>query len=1159
MSIKGGKSRRSFCTSVYLIALALSCGVIRGQFVTGTVSGRILDPSGNVVAGAPISLTSDTTGDARQTSSNEAGAFTFPAVPPGAYSIKIETQGFQTYQRTGLVVSANERVSVGDITLTLGAVSEKVTVSAEGALVQTSSAENSALITSKQIDMLLIRSRDVTSLLRLAPGVVSTSDSESVASTGYGSKAPNIQGNRQTWSIYTVDGLSGSDHGDATVFSSTVNMDAVAELKVLSNSYQAEYGRSGGALINAVTKSGTQDFHGTGYWYKRHEEFNANDFFNNANGKPKARYRYSTLGASIGGPVTIPNKFNTSKEKLFFFYSIEDWQTQTPQNLQQFTVPTALERAGNFSQSLDTNGALIVVNDPTTKRPFPNNIIPASRLNANGMAIMNVFHLPNALDRSITSGNYNYTFQESLQVPKRSHLFKIDYAPTSQDRISFRGMAWNSDQKGYNVATPSSSWDLVKTQYLYTDKGMVLNYTRVVSPTMVNELSAGIRHGVESSPVLNENELDHVTRSKVGLSTLGQFYPSDNPLNLIPQASFGGVTGAGSISIHQRFDQKGTDQVLNFSDNFTVTHQTHIMKFGFLGEVLRNNEAAAGNFSGSFSFARDVNNPYDSNYAYANAALGVFQSYTEATSRPPFQSYKKVVEWFAQDSWKVTPKLTLEYGTRFTWYTPWIQKNGIGAAFSFERYDASKSPVLYWPALDSSGKRVGRNPLTGELVPAVLIGAFVSGTGDTANGMVVASDKTYPQGWIEPQPIQVSPRVGFAYDLTGRGKTAIRGSAGLFPMARPGDWYDIIQQPPVQYNPTVYYGTLNTFLGSVGSLFPSSAKGMEKDSRTPTLYKFTLGIQHEIGFGTIVDVSYVGSLGRHLIVSRDNNVVPYGARFLAQNADTTNPGKPLPDNFFRPYPGYGSITMRENSGTSSYHALEISINRRFARGMQYGIAYTWSKSMDYTSSDGGGLAAYVPIRIWNYGKSSFDQTHNFVLNYTWDLPKASRRAPHPVVKHVFDNWQLSGLTVFASGLPSGIGYSTVDGTDITGGGDGSRVVVTGKAQLGHGDRSLNRWFDPTVFARPAFGTYGNAPKDVFRLPGINNWDISLFKRFPIRSEARSLQLRWEMYNAFNHTQFSGVDSTARFDASGNQINARFGRVISTRSPRIMQGSLRFSF
>ena len=270
-------------------------------------------------------------------------------------------------------------------------------------------------------------------------------------------------------------------------------------------------------------------------------------------------------------------------------------------------------------------------------------------------------------------------------------------------------------------------------------------------------------------------------------------------------------------------------------------------------------------------------------------------------------------------------------------------------------------------------------------------------------------------------------------------------------------------------------------------------------------------------------------MGRHLQWSQNINAIPYGARFLPRNADPVTPALPLNDNFFRPFPGYQNVTYNSNNGTSNYNALQVTANRRFAHSFQFGLAYTWSKSMTYVDSDSSGVAVYRPVRIWNYGKAGFDQTHVLVINYTWDLPKASRALPGSVTRWVLDDWRLSGVTSFASGTPLGIALSTVDGADITGGGDGVRVNVLGKAQLAHGDRAQTRWFNPTVFGRPVKGDPGNAPKDVFRGPGVSNWNATLFKIIPLGKETRTLQLRWEAYNAFNHTQFLGVDNGARFD------------------------------
>ncbi len=1147
--------------AVVVAAVALFASSAYAQFVSGSGTGRVTDPSGAPVSEAVITLLQVHTGTTSRSVTNGEGEFQFPSVLSGEYNVRVEKAGFQTFERRNTNVSANERLALGDIPLALGSVTEQVIVQAESTPVQTASSERSAQLTSNQINKIMTRGRDVMSLMRLLPGVAYTGDSDSVGSN-LGTALPNVQGGRKEWGTFNVDGMAGNDLGNPDTASSSTSMDAIAEVKVLLNNYQAEHGRNGGAFINVVTKSGTRNFHGSAYYFKRHEKLNANDFFNNLNGAPKQRYRHDIAGFTFGGPVHIPGLLNKSREKLFFFYSFENLGTKSPRPLSQVTVPTELERRGDFSQTFDLNRQLIPIRDPLTGQPFPGNVIPANRIDRNGLALLNVFPLPNATDWNVTKGAYNYNFLQSWDIPKRQHMIRGDYQPTENDRLYVRASLWRADNQGYGTpAGATGAWDLLATRYLFRDKGLVVNYTRTMSASMVNEFMAGARHSTESAPALREADLENLSRRNRGM-TLGQLYPDNNPYNLIPMASFGGVPSAAAISWDGRLPMRGADTTFNVSDTLSLIRGSHTFKVGFFADRGREYEGEDGTFAGSFAFGRDVLNPLDSNYAYANAALGTYSSYTESTSRPGYNGRQTTLAWFAQDSWRVNRKLTLEYGLRFVWYTPWTQKNGTSAAFSLERYNPALAPALYRPALDASGKSASINPVTGQLGPAVLVGAYVPGSGNPINGMVEGTDSSYPAGFKEQQPVQYEPRFGFAYDVAGNGKTAIRGGFGVFHNTRSVGGPPVLASkfnPPRQFNPTQYNGTLENVLSSSNVLRPSATVyAFERNAQTPSTYSYSLGVQHDIGFQTVLDIGYSGNVSRHLMWVRDLNLLPYGTRFLPQNADPVNPGVPLPENFLRPYPGYGSIRYYENAGTSNYNALQVSLNRRYAKGFQFGIAYTYSKAMNYGDTDQTQVATYRPVRVWNYGLASYDQTHVLIGNYTWDVPRASRLWNNALTRTALDNWQVAGITAFVSGTPSGVGFTTTDAVDLTGGGDGQRVNVIGKVPLPAGERSFTRWFDTNAFARPARGDFGNAGRTLFRLPGVSNWDISLFKNFPVRERA-TVQFRCEMYNAFNHTQYAGVDTTARFDPQGRQVNARLGQVTSTRTPRVIQLSLRASF
>jgi len=454
---------------------------------------------------------------------------------------------------------------------------------------------------------------------------------------------------------------------------------------------------------------------------------------------------------------------------------------------------------------------------------------------------------------------------------------------------------------------------------------------------------------------------------------------------------------------------------------------------------------------------------------------------------------------------------------------------------------------------------VGYNPATGEILPEALIGAIAPGSGNPWNGMLVVADSPdYPRGLYERRKVQAAPRFGFAYDLSGNGQTALRGGFGVF-FDHPG-WnvYEPFSGlPPLVITPTIYYGELSTFLSSAGFVFPQSVNSADRKSKYPMVMDYQLSIQQRLPFATVLDVGYSSSLGRHLFWTRELNPVPMGRRFDPAYFDPTRPRTSLPTAFLTPLRGYTGIVQYEAAASSNYHALQVAANRGFASGFQYGVAWTWSKALGFVDADRGSISPFVSARVWNYGLATFDRTHNFKLNWVWEVPRTGWG--NPLGKAVLNGWQVSGMASFVSGTPLGIGWTSVTGVDVTGTpSQSARVVVTGNPVLPKGQRTFSRNFRTDVFQMPAVGTVGNAAKTLIRGPGINNWDVAVFKSFSIAERAK-IQYRCEFYNFFNHTQFSGLDTTARFDAQGNQVNQRFGEFTSARAARVIQMALRVSF
>jgi len=1134
---------RKFGASLLLCAIGLL-----GQSDNSSISGVVKDPSGAVVSNAKITLRNEDTSFERQTSTNDTGFYTVTNIPPGYYTVNVEAAGFKKSARTrnkldaGLPLAVNFELAVGQLT-------EVVNVEANIAQLNTESAAVGKTVEQQQIQNLSLNGRNPLFLAMLKPGVRRGSPMTGF-SYGLDSGGFSINGGRSQDQLITYDGAVGVRTRANGTSVGTADADTVQEVQVLTSNYSAEYGRSGGGQIRIVTRSGGKDFHGSFYEYFRNNALDANSWGNNVIGNARPALRFNQFGFNVSGPVTIPGKFNKNREKLFFLFAQEYVRRRFVDTSTQ-RVPTALMRNGNFSELSAPSifySAARVINDPQSNTPFAGNIIPASRLSANGIAFLRTYPQPNG-----SYGNNNFFQQRGGWQNQRKDTISVDYNPTQNQVFRFRG----SNYTYTALDTFRGGFDYAITDWSRPNKTGSLAHTWTLSPTMINEFL--VSASVDVVKIGIDRTGERYLRSRSGINYPYIFPDRKEIFDKVPTIvipNVGGIDGGP-------YPASSAGPIYNISNNFTKIAGNHTFKMGVLWERSGQNDFDQINVSGVPGGTNNQNGRFEFNdvrpggapgtgTGLTNAALGLFSAYAEIGPRAytPYRSH--MFEFFGQDAWRVSQKLKFELGFRGTWMNGYAKSLwGNIALFRPDKYNTAQAAVLD----RATGNVISGNRYNGVIIPGA---AFP----DAGKGRVPAIDGGQFNNLLDggsayaaPNQFNVVPRLGMAYSITDR--DVIRMGFGGF-ISRPGVYDSVFLggNPPWQPMVSLTNGSADN-PGSGGQVaFPQFFMTIDPVYKIPRGYNWNTSYQRQISSSTILEVGYIGTVGNYLSRERDLNQLPTGTTFQAANAGANV-------NFLRPYKGFANIPMLEHSGRSTYHGLQLELNRRFAKGLSFGIAYTYSKAMDNNSGPRDGfIDAYN--QSLNWGKSANDSRHVSMNNIIWEMPFFNRTS-NKFAKTLLGGWQVSGTIQFQTGTPLSVG----NGDDYLGIGstNGKTWNLNGTPnrpqEFSHRNTAGNfsgitsQWFETTAggspwASRPANGTLPNQNRNSisFNNVGFQNWNGAAFKSFNF-TERQFLQFRAEFFNLPNHPNWNGVDV--------NPTSATFGKVTGKGSERNIQLSLRYSF
>ncbi len=894
---------------------------LHAQTTSASIFGQVKDAQGGALPGATATLTSKTQGNTLNAQTDAEGRFVFAIVRPDAYTLKVTLQGFKTLERTNVVVSANDKSSVGVMVLQVGQVTEEISVLGRVSELQSTSGERSFTLESEALKNIANNGRMLFNFANLVPGAVQngTSGTENGQVSSF-----TVNGQRPNSNNMTIDGVSNIDTGDNGGNMATTNIDAVAEFKLLTNAYQAEYGRAVGGQLQVVTKSGTQAFHGSGYWYGRRSDWNANTWTNKraaapppvGNGAeiPIAKSSRNDYGYTFGGPIFIPGVFNTDKKKLFFFWSQEYQRRSDPAAERQARVPTALERAGDFSKSVDSSGnPFPYIRDWTKNLPCnASNTsgcfadggvlgkIPQNRLYAPGVAALNIYPTPNFQAGS----GINFTSQVPDEAPRREDLLRLDFQ--ASDKWRFTGRYMNTKEEitqAYGTTWAGNGSDRLPTPTLFLHPGSnyLLSATGILNSTTSLEMS----FGRAANSLDYDMQLTNGYRGAAGLTQMPLLYPEAVQADYIPDIRFaGGRTGNAGQYQTDRGPFTNENITQDALANLTKIWGSHSAKFGVYYQHSYKPQSIFASFNSQINFTDDSNNPYDTGYSYANAATGVFNTYTQANKFAlPEWNYKNF-EWYGQDNWKATSRLTLDYGVRFYYLTPQWDTTLQASNFLPDKFDQANKATLYVPACVgaspcSGAARVGLDPKTGQTVEGRFIGRLVNGTTDAQrfNGAFQAGQGINDQ-LQDGSAFKISPRFGFVYDVSGSGTTIVRGGAGVFYDRPQGNMvFDMIANAPGVLNSSLQWGRLQDVTSAGGGGDPNPTLGMTPtvyDFKPPKVYSWNVGVQHKVWHAITLDLAYVGSSSKDMLRQNNINAVPFGAAFLTQNQDPTKRGECRP-------------------------------------------------------------------------------------------------------------------------------------------------------------------------------------------------------------------------------------------------------------------------